>query len=106
MTKKTKPMRRKRRKQITRIIEFLSINIGINWGKERETISRGTGREGIRGRIESNRGNDERRNFNIRKNISKSQYLKFYPHETGPDQQTATFTKLKEHMILKIQSAL
>ena len=32
------------------------------------------------------------------------QELKFYPHGTGPDQQTATFTKMKENLILKIQS--
>ena len=29
--------------------------------------------------------------------------MKFYLNGTGPDLQTATFTKVKEHLVLKIQ---
>ena len=37
-------------------------------------------------------------------NKNKRQELKIYLIESGPDQQTATFTKVEENIILKIQS--
>ena len=45
------------------------------------------------GRIVSYRERSDRRNFNSRNNLNKNQELKIYPHGTGTDQQTATFTK-------------
>ena len=62
------------------------------------------GRGGGGGRIGSWRGGGGQINFNISNNQNKIQELKIYPHETGPDQQTETFTKMKERNILKIQN--
>ena len=62
------------------------------------------GRVGVRGRFGSGRGSGDQRNFNISNNLNKRQELKFYPNGTGPDQQMSVFTKVKEHLILKIQS--
>ena len=61
---------------------------------------------GVRGRIISSKGHGGRKNFNRNNNQNKREELEFYPHGTGPDLQTATFTKVKEHIILKIQSEL
>ena len=50
------------------------------------------------------RGRGGRRNFNIGNNQNKRQELKFYLHGNRQDQQTENFTKVKEHIILNIQS--
>ena len=57
-----------------------------------------------RGRIGSVRGRSGRIKFNSSNNQNKRQDLKFYPHRTGTYLQKPTFTKVKEHLILKIQS--
>ena len=44
------------------------------------------------------------RNFNSSNNRNKRQELKFYLHGTILDRYTEIFTKVKEHLILKIQS--
>ena len=62
------------------------------------------GHEGGRGRLGSGRGRGGKRNFNRSKNNNNKQELKFYLHRTGPDQQTASCTKVKEHLILNNQS--
>ena len=62
------------------------------------------GHRGGRGIIYSGRGFGGRRNFAIRNNQNKSQELKFYPHGTGLDRQTAEIIKVKYHIILKIKS--
>ena len=62
------------------------------------------GRQGGRGIISSGRGLGVRRNFNSSNNLNKRQELNFYPHGTGTDRHTATFTKMMENPILKIQS--
>ena len=54
--------------------------------------------------IDSGRGRGGRRNFNSGNNQNKRRELIFYPHGTGSDQQTATLTKVKERLILKIES--
>ena len=60
----------------------------------------GCGRE----RFRSGRERGVRRNFNSSNNKNKRQEVKMYPHGTGPDWQTATFIKVKDHIILTIQS--
>ena len=72
------------------------------WNKEKITrrVERG-GRNGIFG---SGRGRNGWRNFNRSKIQNKGKDLKIYLHVTGTDQQTAKFTKVKEHLILNIQS--
>ena len=55
-------------------------------------------------KIVSSRGRSGQRNSSRSNNRNKSQELTFYLHETGSDLHTATFTKVKEHLILKIQS--
>ena len=62
------------------------------------------GHRGGRGIICSGGGFGGRRNFAIRNNQNKSQELKFYPHGTGLDRQTAEIIKVKYHIILKIES--
>ena len=87
-----------------------SVLHNIDWnqpGKREETeISQRSGRVGGRGRFGSGRGRGGRWKFNRINNWNKRQELKFYLHGTGPDWQTAAFTKLKEHLILKIQSEI
>ena len=65
----------------------------------------GTGRRGG-GRVIFGSGSwsDGRRNFNSSNNQNKRHELKFYPHGTVLDRQIATFTKVKEQSILRIQS--
>ena len=58
---------------------------------------------GGRGIFGRGRGRGGRRNFNRSNNQNNIQELKFYPHGTGPNQQMATFTKVKENLIIKIQ---
>ena len=76
-------------------------SIGEN--RKRKVSGRGA-HGGGRGIIDSNIGCSGWRNFNNSNNQNKTQELKFYPHGTGPDWQTATFTKVKENIILKTQS--
>ena len=57
---------------------------------------------GIGGIFGNGRRRSDQRNFNSRNNQNKRQELKFYPHGTGPDRQMMAFTKVKEHLILKI----
>ena len=52
------------------------------------------GRGGGRGIIDSSSGRGGRRKFNSSSNQTKRQEMKIYPHGTGPDQQTAAFTKV------------
>ena len=61
---------------------------------------------GGRGITGSDRGCGNQRNFDVINNQNKRQELKINPHETVTDQQKATFTKVKEHLILNIQSEL
>ena len=65
--------------------------------------SRG-GRGVSRGRLVSGRGSGGQRNFNSSNKRNKRKDLKCYPHRTGTDQQTEAFTKVKEYLILNIQS--
>ena len=52
----------------------------------------------------SGRGSNGQRDFNRTKSQNKGKDLKIYLHGTGTDQQMANFTKVKEHLILNIQS--
>ena len=71
--------------------------------KKQKILGRG-GRGGGRGRFVGSRVRGGYRNFNSNNNRSKRQGLKSYPHGYGPDRQTVEFTKVKKHIILKIQS--
>ena len=62
------------------------------------------GHRGRRGRFGSGRGSGGWKSFSNSNNRKKRHELKFYPHENGPNQQTETFTKVKEHILLKIQN--
>ena len=62
------------------------------------------GSVGGRGGLGSVRGRDVWRKFDSNNNRNKRQELQFYPHGAAPDRQMATFTKVKERLILKIQS--
>ena len=70
---------------------------------KRKISGRGGRRDG-RWIFDSVRGSGGQRNFNISNNINKGQDLNFYPHGNGPDRQTEMFTKVKEHLILNVQS--
>ena len=59
---------------------------------------------GRRGTFFSERVNSGRRKCNISNNQNKRQGLKSYLHGTGPDQQMAMFTKVKNYLILNIKS--
>ena len=86
------------------MIVFHIINIGINQEKEKQKNFRKR-RCGVgRGIFARDKGRGVWRNFNISNNQNKRQYLKCYPHGTGLDCQREKFTKVKEHLILKIQS--
>ena len=67
-------------------------------------MSRRGGHGGGIGRTGSGRGRGGRRNFNSSNNQNKRQEFKIYPHGIGPDRKTWTFTKVKEHITLNIQS--
>ena len=76
-----------------------------NWSGKRDKKNPGRGGHRSRRRgINSVRGYSGRRNFDGRNNQNKRQEMKFYPHEPGLDQQTATFTEVKEHILLRIQN--
>ena len=62
------------------------------------------GRGGGRGRLGSNRGGGVRIKFNNSNKRNKIQELNFFSHGTGPDIQTAKFTKLNQNQVLNIQS--
>ena len=82
--KKTKPTPQK--KETKTKIEFLSINIVIDWGKREKQKKSGRGVcGGIGGIFGNGRRRSDQRNFNSRNNQNKRQELKFYPHGTGPD---------------------
>ena len=61
-------------------------------------------RGGGRGIFGSNRVCGVQRNFYISNNRIKRQEMTFYLNGTRPDRQTEKFTKVREHLILNIQS--
>ena len=67
-------------------------------------MTRRGGRGGGRGRSGNGIGRSGWRNFNSSNNQNNRHELKFYPRGTGPDQQTESFTKVREHLILNLQS--
>ena len=74
----------------------------------RENRKRNISRNGVhgggRGRFDSNRVCSGWKYFSSSNNQNMWQELKCYPHGTGTDQQTEAFTKVKEYLILNIQS--
>ena len=65
-------------------------------------MSVGGGRVSGKGRFVRGRGYGGHRNFNISINLNKEHELKFDPHGYGLYQHIVKFTKVKEHLILKI----
>ena len=57
-----------------------------------------------RERLCSGSGRSGQRNLNSSNKLNKRPELTIYPYGTKTDQQTEMFTKVKEHLILKIQS--
>ena len=67
-------------------------------------MSRRVRRGGGKGRLGSGRGCGGQINLNISNNINKRQEPKFYLHGTGSDIPISTLTKVKDRLILEIQS--